>query len=79
MNFRKFKNVFLLGSSYPKIKQSTLSNKYKNGGIKGVYIFSGFQCLWIGTFYVKNFHEYKIVPNRLIKKVLVKFPISFKF
>ena len=62
-----------------KIKHSTLSNSYQDGGLKDVDVFTKvitLQCSWIKTFYVENFHEWKIIPSYLIKTIFFK---NFKF
>ena len=62
-----------------KIKHSTLSNSYQDGGLKDVDVFTKvitLQYSWIKTFYVENFHEWKIIPSYLIKTIFCK---NFKF
>ena len=44
----------------PKIKHSTLSNSYEDGGLKDVDVFTkviSLQCSWIKRLYDENFHE----------------------
>ena len=63
----------------PKIKHSTLSNSYEDGGLKDVDKFTkvvSMQCSWIKAFYDENFYEWKIIPSYLIRTNLCK---DFKF
>ena len=63
----------------PKINHSTLSNSYKDGGLKDVDIFTkiiSLQCYWIKRLYDENFHGWKITTSYLIKTNFCK---KFKF
>ena len=63
----------------PKIKHSTLSNSYENGGLKDADVFTKviyLQCSWIKRLYDENFHEWKIIPSYLIKTIFWE---NFKF
>ena len=47
-----------------KIKQSTLRNDYKDGGLKSVDIehkIASLKCSWVIRLYTENFHEWKII------------------
>ena len=53
----------------PKIKHSTLCNKYENGGLKNVDILSkvnSLQCSWIKRLYDNSSHPLKIIPSYLL-------------
>ena len=70
---------FLWNGKYSKIKHSTLSNSYKDGGLKDVDIFTKvirMQCSWVKTLYDENVHEWKIIPSYLIKTIFCE---VFKF
>ena len=63
------KNVIWNGKN-PKIKHSTLSNSYEDGGLKDVDVFTkviGLQCSRIKKLYNEIFHEWKIIPSCLIR------------
>ena len=52
----------------PKIKHSTLSNKYENGGLKNIDVFSkvvNLQCSWIKRLSDNSFHQCKVIPSIL--------------
>ena len=58
-----------------KIKQSTLCNDYKDGGLKSVDIehkIASLKRSWVKRLYTENFHEWKIIPLQYIKKLFVK-------
>ena len=66
---------FLWGNKNPKIKHNTLCNDIENGGLKNTDIPSkivSLQCSWIKRLFDENFHEWKIIPLFLIRKILVK-------
>ena len=79
MNLKKYKKLFFLNNSSPKIKHETLCNDYKAGGLKNVDILSkiiALQCCWIRRLYENYFHEWKLIPLYLIEK---SFGTAFKF
>ena len=56
----------------PKIRHSALSNSYEDDGLKDVDVFTiviNLQCSWIERLYDENFHEWKIIPSYIIKKI----------
>ena len=66
---------FIWNGSNPKIKHSTLCNKYENGGLKNVDILSTvivLQCSWIKRIYDNSSHPWKIIPSYLIDTYLGK-------
>ena len=79
MNLIKIQKAFIWKNSAPKIKQETLCNDYKAGGLKNVYIANkiiDLQFSWIVRLYDNSFHEWKLIPLYLIEKY---FGSSFKF
>ena len=49
----------------------TISPDFKNGGLKNVDInkkIASLQCSWIKRLYDDSFHEWKLIPLKLIKK-----------
>ena len=79
MNLIKIQKAFIWKNSAPKIKQETLCNDYKAGGLKNVYIANksiDLQFSWIVRLYDNSFHEWKLIPLYLIEKY---FDSSFKF
>ena len=61
--------------AFPKIKHSTLCNKYENGGLKNVDILSkviSLQCSWVKRLYDNLSHPWKIIPSHLINTYLEK-------
>ena len=61
--------------SNPKIKHSTLCNKYENGGLQNVDVLSkviSLQCSWIKRLYDNSCHSWKIIPSHLIGTCLEK-------
>ena len=75
----KIQKDFIWNGSNPKIKHSTLCNKYENGGLKNVDILSkviSLQCSWIKRLYDNSSHPWKIIPSHLINTYLGK---NFKF
>ena len=75
----KIQMEFLWKWKNSKIKNSTLYNDCKNGGLKNVGIFSevvNLQCSWIKKLFNDNFHQYKLIPFYLIRQYLGK---NFKF
>ena len=75
----KIQKEFTWNGSNPKIKHSTLCNKYENGGLKNVDILSkviSLQCSWIKRLYDNSSHPWKIIPSHLIDTYLGK---NFKF
>ena len=75
----KTQKEFIWNGSNPKMKHSTLCNKYENGGLKNVNISSyviSLQCSWIKRLYDNSSHPWKIIPSDLIDTYLGK---NFKF
>ena len=65
--------------AFPKIKHSTLCNKYENCRLKNVDILSkviSLQCSWVKRLYDNLSHPWKIIPSHLINTDLEK---NFKF
>ena len=63
---------FLWNDSKPKIKDYTLCKCYKEGGLKNVDVHCKILSLkfsWMKRLYDDSFHEWKIIPLRLIKNV----------
>ena len=68
-----------LWPSKPKIKNETLCSDFKHGGLKNVNIqkkIISLQCSWVRRLYDDSFHEWKVIPLKLIKK---SFGSHFKF
>ena len=66
-------------SKNPKIKHTTFSNNYDNGGLKNIDISSkiiSLQCSWIKKLYSNITPSWKVMQLHLIKKNLA---INFKF
>ena len=62
-----------LWPSKPKIKNGTLCSDFKHGGLKNVNInkkIISLQCSWMRRLYNDSFHEWKVIPLKLIKKIL---------
>ena len=58
----KLQKEFIWNGNNPKIKHSTLSKKYENGGLKDVDISSkviSLQCSWIKRLYYNSAHPWK--------------------
>ena len=75
----KIQKEFIWNGSNPKIKHSTLCNKYENGGLKNVDILSkviSLQCSWVKRLYENSSHPWKIIPSDLVNTYLEK---NFKF
>ena len=75
----KMQKEFIWNGNNPKIKHSTLCNKYENGGLKNVDIFSkviSLQFASIKRLYNNSSHPWKIIPFCLIDTYLEK---NFKF
>ena len=75
----KIQKEFIWNGSNPKIKHSTLFNKYENGALKNVDILSkviSLQCSWVKRLYDNSSHPWKIIPSYLINTYLGK---NFKF
>ena len=71
----KIQKEFTWNGSNPKIKHSTLCNKYENGGLKNVGVLSkviSLQCSWIKRLYDNSSHPWKIIPSHLIDTYLGK-------
>ena len=59
MNLKKIQKAFFWNNSSPKIKNETLCNEYKAGGLKNVDISSkiiALQCSWLRRLYDNSFH-----------------------
>ena len=70
---------FIWNNLTPKIKHETLCNTFEEGDLKNVEIDSkiaSLQCSWAEQLYDDKFHEWKIIPFRLIKSTI---GINFKF
>ena len=70
---------FLRSNKKCKIKHGTLSNDYKNGGLKNVDIdlkIVSLKCSWIRRLYNECHHDWKIIPLNYICNALGK---KFKF
>ena len=55
----------------PKIKNETISSDFKDGGLENVDInkkVASLQWSWIKRLYDVSFHEWKLIPLKLIKK-----------
>ena len=80
---KQIQKNFLWGNKKAKIKQNTLRNDYKDGGLKSVDIehkIASLKCSWVKQLYTENFHEWKIIPLHYINKLLgknVKFHSNF--
>ena len=60
----KIQKSFFWGKCRPKIKNDTLCNEYKDGGLKSVDIrlkFISLKCSWVKRLYNDNFHEWKLL------------------
>ena len=71
--------LWLLDNKKVEIKQSTLRNDYKDGGLKNVDIehkIASLKCSWVKRLYTENFHEWKIIPLHSINNIFGK---KFKF
>ena len=58
-----------LWPSKPKIKNETLCSDFKHGGLKNVNIqkkIIRLQCSWVRRLYDDSFHEWKVMPLKLI-------------
>ena len=68
----------------PKIKHSSLSNSYEDGGLKDVDVLTKVISLllsWIKRLYDENFYEQKIIPSYLIRTIFCdnfKFPLCLE-
>ena len=68
-----------LWPSKQKIKNETLCSDFKHGGLKNVNIQKktiSLQCSWVRRLYDDSFHEWKVIPLKLIKQ---SFGSHFKF
>ena len=68
-----------LWPSKPKLKNEILCFDFKHGGLKNVNIqkkIISLQCSWVRRLYDDSFHEWKVIPLKLIKK---SFGSHFKF
>ena len=55
----------------PKTKNKTISSDFKDGGLQNVDINkkrASLQCSWIKRLHDYPFHEWKLIPLKLIKK-----------
>ena len=72
---KEIQNKFLWSNKKSKIKQSTLCNNYKNGGLKNVDIelkIISLKCSWIRRLYNEVDHDWKIIPLNYIHNTLGK-------
>ena len=61
---------FIWNRKNRKIKASTLSNSYEDGGLKDVNVFTkviSMQCSWIKRLHDEKFNEWKIIQSYLVK------------
>ena len=75
----KRQKEFIWNEKSPKIKHSTLCNKYESGDLKNLNFLSkviSLQCSWIKRLYDNSSHPWKIIPSYLIDTYLGK---NFKF
>ena len=71
----KIQKQFIWKKGNPKLKHTTLYNKYKQGGLKNVDIFSkitSHQSSYVKKLYDDSFHGWKVIPLFLIKNHLEK-------
>ena len=71
----KIQKEFIWNGSNPKIKHSTLCNKYENGGLKNMDVLSkviSLQCSWIKILYDNSSHPWKIIPSHVTDTYLGK-------
>ena len=76
---KQIQKDFLWSSEKPKIKRETICNAFRNGGLKYVDAtneIKSLQCSWIKRLYDDKFHEWKLIPQYLIKNV---FGLDFIF
>ena len=69
----KVQKGFTWNGNNPKIKHSTLCNKYENGGLKNKDILTkviSLQCSWIKRLYDNSSHPWRIIPSYLIDTYL---------
>ena len=71
----KIQKQFIWKKGNPKLKHTTLYNKYEQGGLKNVHIFSkitSHQSSCVKKLYDDSFHGWKVKPLFLIKNHLGK-------
>ena len=71
----KIQKVFMWQGKKAKIKYSTISNGYENGGLKNVFLrikITSIQYSWVKQLLEDDFHDWKIIPLFLIGKHLGK-------
>ena len=71
----KIQKQFIWKNGNPKLKHTTLCDKYEKGGLKNVDIFSkitSLQCSWVKRLCGDSFHAWKVIPLFLIKYYLGK-------
>ena len=59
----KMQKEFIWKGKNPKIKHSTLCNKYENGGLKNADVFPkvvSLESSWIKKLFDSNFHQLKV-------------------
>ena len=62
-----------LWPSKPKIKNETFCSDFEHGGLKNVNMqkkIISLQCTWVRRLYDDPFHEWKVIPLKLIQKSL---------
>ena len=72
---KKIQKEFIWTGNNPKIRHSTISNKYEKCGLKNVDILSkviNLQCSWTKRLYDNSSHPKKIVPSYLTDTYLGK-------
>ena len=63
----------LLWPSKPKIKNETLCSDFKHGGLKNIITqkkIISLQCSWVRRLHDDSFHEWKVIPLKLIQKII---------
>ena len=76
---KQIQKDFLWSSEKPKVKHETICNAFRNGGLKNMDVndkIKRLKCSWIRRLYDDKFHEWKLIPQYLIKNV---FGLNFIF
>ena len=71
----KIQKQFVWKNGNPKLKHTTLCDKYEKGRLKNVDIFfkiTILQCSWVKILYDDSFHAWKVILLFLIKNYLGK-------
>ena len=64
----KIQKQFIWKNGNPKLKHTTLCNKYEQGGLKNVDIFfkkTILQCSWVKRVYDDSFQAWKVVLSKI--------------